>query len=229
MVPDHTQRISKKLVSAIIFDVDGVLLDTVSFHFRAWQKAFAQENIIFEKSDYKKINGISRDTGVQIILQTNNTDRIRNVGDRKQSYYLDLLAKTPPKPLPGVLSFLLEARKMGWRMAAASSSKNALSVLTAAHLMEYFDIVITGNDFKKPKPDPDIFLIAAAGLGAAPALTAVVEDAVNGVIAAVAGGFYCVAVANSESSDDLDAAGASVVISATTELSLDLFRNLNSA
>lgn len=229
MLSPHTEHISKNLISAIIFDVDGILVDTVPLHFHAWQKTFAEEHIMFEKKHYQCINGIPRDTGIQMILQTDDADRIREVGDRKQRYYLDLLAKTPPQPLPGVLPFLIQATQAGLRMAAASSSKNALSVLAATQLIGYFDIVVTGHDFKKPKPDPDIFLTAANALDVVPAATAVVEDAVNGVAAAIAGGFHCVAIANSEPADDLLAAGASIVIPTTGELTIDLFRQLGNA
>ncbi|MDP3779019.1 MAG: beta-phosphoglucomutase family hydrolase [bacterium] len=216
----------KNSVSAIIFDVDGVLVDTVPFHFRAWQKTFVEEGIPFEKSDYQRINGIPRDAGISIILQTKDTGRIREVGNRKQHYYLEFLDTTPPRPLPGVLSFLTQARVAGLRIAAASSSKNAAPVLIAAGLMKYFDVIITGNDFKKSKPDPEIFLRAANELGVAPHDAAVVEDAVNGISAAKAGNFCSVAVANSESPDDLRAAGATIVISTTNELTLDLFKHL---
>lgn len=211
-------------VSAIIFDVDGVLVDTVLLHFRAWQKVFVEEGISFGREEYQKINGLPRDEGVRIMLQDDtDSDRIRNIGDRKQKYYLDLLAKDPPKPLPGIMHLLSEIREAGWCLAAASSSKNARKVLEAAGLARYFDTIVTGNDFKKPKPDPDIFLMAAHLLGVSPSATAVIEDAANGVVAARAGGFYCVAVANSESAEYLKSSGASVVVHSTDELALGLF------
>ncbi len=222
----HTEENFKNPVAAIIFDVDGVLVDTVPFHFRAWQKVCAEEGIPFEKSDYRRINGIPRDAGVAIILQTDDTSRIREVGDRKQHYYLEFLDETPPRPLPGIIHFLNQAKEAGLRITAASSSKNAAPALMAAGLIKYFDVIITGNDFKKPKPDPEIFLRAANELGIAPMHAAVVEDAVNGIRAAAAGGFRSVAIANSESPDDLRKAGATTVISTTNELTVDLFTKL---
>lgn len=211
-------------VSAIIFDIDGVLVDTVPLHFRAWQKAFMAKGISFGREEYHKINGLPRDEGVRIMLRDNAVPgRIREIGDRKQKYYLDLLVENPPKPLPGITRLLSELCEAGWRLAAASSSKNARKVLETAGLARFFDTIVTGNDFKKPKPDPDIFLTAAHLLGVSPSATAVIEDAVNGVAAARAGGFYCVAVANSESAEDFKSAGASVVVHSTDELVLRLF------
>ncbi len=212
-------------ISAVIFDVDGVLVDTVPFHLRAWQRAFQEEGIAFGPEEYQKINGLPRDEGIRIILQTRATPtRIREVGDRKQKYYLEFLAGNPPRPLAGILRLLVEIKQAGWRCAAASSSKNARKVLETAGLLNSFDVIVTGNDFKKPKPDPEIFLTAAHLLGMEPAFVAVVEDAQNGVAAARAGGFYCVAVANSESADNLRAAGASIVIATSEELALRLFQ-----
>ena len=214
-------------ISAVIFDVDGILVNTVPFHFRAWKQAFGEEGIPFEKEYYQRINGIPRDTGVALILKDDATpERIRDIGERKQNYYLELIEKKPPQPLAGITSLLREIRNAGWRMAAASSSKNALTVLTAAKIREHFDVIVTGNDFRHPKPHPDIFLTAAHLLKAEPAVTAVVEDAANGVRAARAGGFRCIAVANSEPSDTLRTAGASIVVPTTKDLTMDLFDGL---
>lgn len=211
-------------ISAVIFDVDGVLVDTVPLHFSAWQKVFDEERISFGKKEYQLINGIPRDEGVRIILGAAATpDRIRDIGDRKQNYYLALLNQMPPRPLPGIARLLRDLRKTGLRVAAASSSKNAVAVLAAAHLAPYFDTIVTGYDFQRPKPDPDIFLTAAKILKVIPADTVVVEDAAQGIRAAHAGGFQCIAVATSESMESLRAAGTSVVVSSTKKLASCIF------
>lgn len=220
--------IIQQKVSAIIFDVDGVLVDTVSLHFRAWQKVFTEEGISFGREEYQKINGLPRDEGVRLMLGSATIpERIREIGDRKQAYYLGYLGEEPPAPLPGVMTLLVGLKKAGWRVAAASSSKNARRVLEAAGLAEYFDAIVTGNDFKKPKPDPEIFLTAARGLGVAPEESIVVEDAVNGIRAAKAGGFLSVAVANSETATALRDAGASAVVSSMSQLTMDSFFKQN--
>lgn len=214
-------------VSSVIFDVDGVLVDTVPLHFHAWQKAFLEAHIPFGAHEYEQINGIPRDEGIRIILGADATsEHVKEIGDRKQHYYLESLTQVPPKPLPGILSLLIEIRRLRWKVAAASSSKNAVVVLATAQLIGYFDAIVTGHDFTHPKPHPDIFLRAAGLLKVKPAVAAVVEDAASGVRAARAGGFRCVAVASSESAENLYAAGASVVVATTLELSIDLLRRL---
>jgi len=221
----NKRNITPELISAVIFDVDGVLVDTVPLHFRAWQRVFSEENIMFNEKEYQLINGIPRDEGIRIILGVAATaQRIQEIGDRKQHYYLESLAQTPVRSLPCIEHLLHEIRKEGWRVAAASSSKNAAVILTAARLTLYFDAVVTGYDFQYPKPHPDIFLTASRMLGVEPARTVVVEDAANGVRAAFAGGFHCVAVATSESADALRAAGASFIAPTTHELTLDALR-----
>ena len=208
---------------AVIFDVDGVLVDTVPFHFQAWKKVFTEEGIAFSKTEYQKINGLPRDAAIRRILKVDpSVQHIKDIGDRKQRYYLELITKNPPQPLPGIQSFLPIIRRGGWTMGAASSSKNALVVLQTAQLAENFEVIITGYDFKHPKPHPDIFLTAAKLLGTLPAKTIVIEDAVNGVRAAVAGGFLCIGIANSESADELGKAGASIVVNVTSDLTIDL-------
>ncbi|MFY9463040.1 MAG: beta-phosphoglucomutase family hydrolase [Candidatus Sungiibacteriota bacterium] len=209
--------------SAVIFDVDGVLVNTVPLHFRAWQRVFADEGISFGKEEYQLINGIPRDEGIRITLGDAATpDHIRDIGDRKQNYYLALLNQMPPQSLPGIKRLLRDLRKAGLRVAAASSSKNAIAVLAASHLTLYFDAIITGYDFQRSKPDPDIFLTAARALRVESAHTVVVEDAANGVRAALAGGFRCIAVATSESADALRAAGALFVAPTTNDLTIDV-------
>lgn len=215
------------IISGIIFDVDGVLVDTVAFHFQAWKRVFDEENIFFDKKEYKRINGIPRDAGIRLIVGNNiDLEYIQKIADRKQRYYLELIAQTPPHILPGIDRLLCECRKKGLRIAAASSSKNAKAVLEAAGIASQFDVIITGYDFKKPKPDPDIFQITAHDLGIKPHSSVVVEDAVNGVRAAYAGGFYCLAIANSESADELRSAGATGVVHTTEEITADMIMRL---
>lgn len=193
---------SIKKKSAVIFDVDGVLLDTVPYHFSAWQKMFQDEQIIFTMDDYlKKVNGLPRMTGIKNIVGDLPGKDIDLLAEKKQNYYLDLVHINPPKPLNGVLDFLTQLKNDGFKMAAASSSKNAPLLIEGADLSGFFDVVIGGNDFKNSKPDPEIFLNAAERLVVNPQECIVVEDAVLGILAAKAGGMGTVGLL---SSHDLD-------------------------
>ena len=173
------------MIQAIIFDVDGVLLDTVSYHFKAWEKVFTEEGIFFSFEDYlQKVNGLPRTSGIKNMLLSRDGAKIKDIAERKQKYYLGMVEKNPPSPLPGVINLLQQLKQRNIILAAASSSKNAPFLLEKAKLAIFFQTIIGGNDFKKSKPDPDIFLTASKKLNKDPFSCAVVEDAALGLEAA---------------------------------------------
>lgn len=103
---------------------------------------------------------------------------------QKQNYLVDLITKKPPKPLPGVVRFLKKIQQKNFKMAAASSSKNAPLLLEKSGLNIYFHAQVSGSDFKKPKPNPEIFLLASQRLKVPPERCIVVEDSYFGILAA---------------------------------------------
>jgi beta-phosphoglucomutase len=183
---------------AVIFDVDGVLVDTVPYHFLAWQKMFQEAGAKFEFEDYlEKVNGLPRATGIKNILTGVVDVELEKLADKKQQYFLEMVDQKPPKPLPGVKLFLQNLDKNLFYIAAASSSKNAPFVLKKTRLSHFFNTIVSGNDFKKPKPDPELFLIAARRLGMNPSECVVFEDAYHGVEAGKRGGMYTIGLLTS--------------------------------
>lgn len=170
----------------IIFDVDGVICDTAKHHLAAWKKLFAEEKIKFTHRDYEdKVNGLPRVEGVLNIMGRNlNKEKLNFLMAKKQDLYLKSIKKNPPKVFGGLLKFIKELKKAGYKVAAASSSKNSEYILKLLKIYNIFDTVITGHDFKKSKPDPDIFLTAAKKVKAKSCDCVVFEDAVNGILAA---------------------------------------------
>lgn len=186
------------MIKAIIFDVDGVLLDTVPYHFHAWEKMFGEEGISFTFDDYlARVNGLPRDAGIKNILGDRTKEQLAELATRKQSYFLESVAKDPPLPLPGVVILLQQLQDQNLLLAAASSSKNAPFLLQSAGLSPFLTVNIGGNDFTHPKPHPDIFLTAAKRLNVAPLEAIVFEDAYLGIQAAKAGGMKTVGVLSS--------------------------------
>ena len=190
---------SDRPIQALIFDMDGVLLDTAHHHFIAWQRLASELGIDFTNADNEKLKGLSRVESLERILQLGgislNNDKKLQLMERKNNWYIELVADmTPAYVLPGVRAFLQTARKAGLRIAMGSSSKNAGTILERCELAPLFDVAIDGNQVTHSKPDPEVFLKGAAALGVDPSCTVVFEDAQAGIEAALSGGFYAVGV-----------------------------------
>ena len=117
------------------------------------------------------------------------------MAERKNNYYRDLLhTLTPDDVFPGVMEMLKELKEKGIKIAIGSSSKNTPSILQKIGMESYFDAVSDGNQIKRSKPDPEVFLLAASKLQIPPGQCLVVEDADAGVEAAINAGMKCLAV-----------------------------------
>lgn len=189
-------------IKAVIFDVDGVLIDTVPIHFKAWEKMFNEQNIKFTMKDYiLKVNGIPRINGIMNILPNIDNNKATELAKLKQTYFLTFINNKPPSPIPNVIKLLNGLRKNRILLAAASSSKNAPTLLKKANLYKYFSIIVSGHDFIKSKPDPEIFLTTSKRMNINPKNCAVVEDALTGIQAAKNAGMYTIGILSSNDSD----------------------------
>ena len=165
-------------IKAAIFDLDGVIVNTVPLHFKAWKQMFEEAGHSFTMQDYlEKVDGKPRLEGAAAILTDLKGEALIKAGDIKQSYYQKLLAQEPLEQFDSTIKLIYEMKKQNWKLAAASSSKNATQILKKINLLTVFEANVSGADFKKGKPDPEIFLTAAARLKVKPEETAVFEDA----------------------------------------------------
>lgn len=180
---------------AIIFDLDGVICSTDEYHYLAW-KALAEMIGIkdFTREDNNLLRGISRMDSLEIILK--KTDKVytneqkATLAEMKNDIYRSMLAGMSKKDLDeNVLSTLKTLRERGLKLAIGSSSKNTPLILERLGLDKFFDAVADGNCITHSKPHPEVFLKAAEFLNLQPCDCLVVEDAVAGVEAAIAGGF----------------------------------------
>jgi len=138
--------------------------------------------------------------------------RLNFLMNKKQKLYLEEIDKNPPKVFNGFLKLLIALKKQGIKIAVASSSKNVRYILSKIRIIDEFDAVISGNDFKKSKPDPDIFLTAAKSLKTRPENCLVFEDAGAGVRAARNANMHCIGFASSDNETELEKSGADLVI-----------------
>lgn len=186
-------------IKAVIFDLDGVIVSTDEFHFRAWKQLADEEGIPFDRHDNERLRGVSRMESLEIILEKSSrgyaASEKADLAKRKNGYYLKLLKLLSPSDLlPGVLFVLNDLRNRGIKIAIGSSSKNAGPILKAIGLDATFDAVVDGTHISNSKPDPEVFTLAGRQLGIPPAQCLVVEDASAGVDAGLAAGMPVLAV-----------------------------------
>ncbi len=191
----------------VLWDLDGVLVNTGEFHFLAWQQALAERGIPFDRTTFNRTFGMNNQGIIRDLLGEAATPAlIAELADRKETLFRALI-RGRVTPLPGVTHWLPRLRELGARQAVASSAPQANidAILDALALRPYFDVVLSG-DRLPGKPDPAVFLEAARRLGLPPHRCIVVEDAVAGVEAARRAGMRCIAVTTTNPAEALRAA-----------------------
>jgi beta-phosphoglucomutase len=191
-----------------IFDLDGVIVDSVPLHYEAWHKLFAQDfGIPFDRRIYEeKVDGKPRLDSIRLLLPHLSEEEVIKAGDIKQSYYLELLQQGKLEKFDSAFRLIKELLEHKIKLAAASSSKNTRPILEMVGLINDFGAIITGYDIEHGKPHPEIFLKAADSLGLKVAECVVFEDALAGVQAAKAGGFLCVGIDRHNNPDNYKSA-----------------------
>jgi beta-phosphoglucomutase len=214
------------MTPAIIWDVDGTLVDTAEQHFRAWTRLAAELNQAFSRADFAATFGMRNPEIIrQLFFPDANDTRCDELGTRKEDLYRASVREEGVQLLPGVARLLREFAQAGWPQAVGSSAptENLDLLLGLSQIQHYFSALVSGNDVKRGKPDPEVFLLAASKLKVQPSQCVVFEDAVAGVAAATAGGMKCVAVTfvGHHSADHLRQAGADRVVPSLDEVQLE--------
>lgn len=182
-----------------IFDLDGVLVDTARYHFEAWRRLAAELGFEFSELDNERLKGVSRESSLDILLEVGGVratpSERRELAARKNRYYVDSLGRLNRGDLlPGALESLQTLREIRIPSALASASRNAQTVLQRLGISSLFAVVVDGTAVRKAKPNPEIFLLAAAKLKLLPSQCAVFEDAEAGVRAARSAGCYAIGI-----------------------------------
>lgn len=192
------------MTKAVLFDLDGVLVSTDEYHYRSWVKIAGEEG--FDFFDHKfndQFRGVARMECVEIITRASgksySPEQKLEIATRKNKYFAESLsAVTPKELLPGALEMLQELRKRGIKIAVASNSRNAKTIIRQTKIEHLLDTIVDGYEIEKSKPDPEGFLLAAKNVGVAPAHCIVVEDAVTGVEAARRAGMKALGIGTPE-------------------------------
>ena len=206
---------------ACIFDLDGVIVDTARYHYLAWKRLTDDMGIVFTGKDNEQLKGVSRMASLDIILGIGgkklSLPEKKELAALKNKWYLDYINRMSPADiLPGTLQFLNELRHNHIKIALGSASRNTPLLLKRLGMQNEFDAIADGNTVENTKPDPEVFLKAAAMLGIDTGRCVVFEDAVAGVEAALKAGMVCIGIGEKSVLND-----AHMVITGLYEMDLD--------
>lgn len=196
---------SESRFEAVLWDLDGVIVDTAEYHYLAWRDVFAKKGVDFSMADFMRQFGQRHDT---IIIETLGDsvppEEINTINDEKQADYRRRVA-SHIQPLPGAITLIRSLQEYGIKQAIASSAtlENIELILRGLDIADCFQAIVFGNEVLEGKPSPQIYLLAAAKLGTIPANCVVFEDATAGVHGAKRAGMKCVAVTNSHPENKL--------------------------
>ena len=187
-------------ISAVIFDLDGVLVFTDKYHYLAWKEIADELGIPFDEEKNNLLRGVSRRESLEIILRDYkgtplSEDQINEYMEKKNKIYRKMLGKMTHDDVTNEVRNTLKALKsLGFKTAIGSSSKNTPYILEKVGLDQEFDAVSDGNNITRSKPDPEVFLKAAEFLDTDPSKCLIVEDAEAGIDAGLAAGMYTAAI-----------------------------------
>jgi beta-phosphoglucomutase len=217
---------SKDNQIGVIFDLDGVLIDTAKFHKQSWYDLAKQYGFEVTNEFFYRTFGMQNYQIIPMLVGKElSTDEIDKMGDWKERRYRELIAGKLTM-MDGVEGLIIDLKGNGFALAIGSSTTRVNLDFTLEHIAvgEYFDAYVTGEDVNNGKPAPDTFLKAAERLALAPSRCVVVEDAIPGVEAGKNAGMAVVAVTSTRKRDELGL--ADIIVDSLAELNADDFKNL---
>ena len=191
-------------LEAVIWDMDGVIVDSGPFHFNSWHNTLGQYSLVVSEAELRRMFGMTSPEVVKILFGADVKEEfVAQLCEEKELLFREAI-QTNAQYIPGVEYWLTEFKRSGIQQALASSGspENIDAVLDTLGTRFYLDAVVSGKDMPS-KPDPRIFLKAAQQLGAEPNNCLVIEDSIAGVAGAKAAGMKCLAVTTTNIAEDL--------------------------
>ena len=215
---DKGEASSKK---AVIWDMDGVIVDTAQYHLKGWQIVFRKRGVSYTEEDFRRNTGKRSDTIIKSVLGRKiEQGEIMAIIQEKDENFRQLMGQNI-RPFPGVIKLITSLKKHDFKIAIASSApmENIQLITQSLKIHNRFDAIISGWEVTKGKPDPQTFLLAAEKLGVEAENCIVIEDAISGVTASKRAGMCCLAVTNTTPRKDLRE--ADLVIDTLEEITVD--------
>lgn len=187
-------------MKGVLFDLDGIVTDTATYHFTAWSQLVKDEfGLKLPKSIEERTKGVSREDSLKIILEELNLsvdeEQFQDLANKKNKCYIESLEKLTDKDiLPGIKELINDLKQKGVKIALASASHNGPLILEKIGLFDSFDTIVDPGKVTKGKPNPEIFEVASAQLGLAPKDCVGVEDSIAGIEAINSAGSCSVGV-----------------------------------
>lgn len=212
-------------VQAVLWDLDGVVIDSEADHKRAWQRLGRERGKDFSDEQFAVTFGRRNDAIIPIVWGVVSAEELQTLADRKEGYYRDYVRETAAF-LPGAEELMRSLHQAGYPQALGSSAPlaNIALVKEVLGLDRYIDKFVSGESVPHGKPAPDIFLKAAQEVAVEPQHCLVIEDAVAGIAAARAGGMYSIAVAYGRQLPGLQI--ATLVVKDLTEVNVGRIQGL---
>ena len=185
----------------VLFDLDGVIVDTARYHFEAWKRLAISLGTDFTIEQNEQLKGIGRLDSLRMILKwgdiTKSEEEQAQLCLLKNGWYLNQITHmNRSEILPGVQEMLENLKENNVHIALGSASKNAVTILREVGLLDYFEEIIDGTKTTRSKPDPQTFELGAKALELDPSECVVIEDSIKGIKAARLGGFDTIGIGN---------------------------------
>lgn len=207
---------------AVIFDMDGVMVDTAPQHFAAWRQVFAEMGRELSEEGFRATFGQRNQEILRHILGGGVSEvQVEELGRKKEEYYRGLV-RGEVEAAPGFMSLLKALRDNEFKIAVGTSAprENVELILDVLSIKGQLDAVVTGEDVDRGKPDPETFLLAAERCNMEPSRCVVLEDAVAGVQAAKAAGMRCIGVGGT------DMVQADLTVDSLTKVTIPVIQSL---
>ena len=217
---------SKPQLEAVLFDMDGVIADTMQYHYSAWRDILKTMGVTLTEDEFRPLFGQRHDNIIRYALGNKMTyEEIEALSNKKQALYRERVAKDI-RPLPGAIELIESLKKNHIKTALASSAtpENVDIIMRGLGIGDRFQAYVNGPEVAEGKPSPLIFQLAAKKLGAPPSSCVVIEDAIAGVTAAKDGGMKCVAVTNSHPRAKLK--NADLTVDSLVEVNIAVLKGL---